>query len=371
MGKKLILAGGGHAHMTILARLGDLVREGHEVTVVQPSDYHYYSGMGPGMLGRTYTPEEIRFATRYVVERQGGIFVRDRVVSIDAPNRTVGLASGASLGYDVLACNAGSFIPFDNIEGDTSRIFTVKPIERLQEAQRAVVAVCASRTRPAIAVIGGGPAAIEIAGNVRRLASLEGRNAPRITLFAGRSLLSRFHEKIRLMARESLAFQDIAVNEDGYVRAVKDGVIQLGGRTYHPDLIFVATGVKPSRLFADSGLPTGITGGLLVNERLQSVEHPEIFGGGDCIDYAPRRLDKVGVYAVRENPVLYRNVRATLNGTRLVTFDPGGSYLLLFNMGDGTAIFSKGPFMFRNRLAMNLKDYIDRRFMREFQVLEK
>ena len=51
MGKKLLLAGGGHAHMTILAHMRDLVREGHEVTVVQPSDYHYYSGMGPGMLG--------------------------------------------------------------------------------------------------------------------------------------------------------------------------------------------------------------------------------------------------------------------------------------------------------------------------------
>ena len=45
MGKKLILAGGGHAHMTILAHLRDLIRDGHDVTVVQPSDYHYYSGM--------------------------------------------------------------------------------------------------------------------------------------------------------------------------------------------------------------------------------------------------------------------------------------------------------------------------------------
>jgi hypothetical protein len=54
-----------------------------------------------------------------------------------------------------------------------------------------------------------------------------------------------------------------------------------------------------------------------------------------------------------------------------MTFDPGGNYLLLFNMGDGTAIFSKGPLAFRNGLAFTLKDFIDRRFMRHFQALEK
>lgn len=371
MGKKLILAGGGHAHMTILTHMRDLVREGHEVTVVQPSDFHYYSGMGPGMLGTAYTPSEIRFATRHVVEGMGGTFVRDKVARIDADQRRVVLASGRELGYDVLSCNAGSFIPFDNVHGDTSSVFTVKPIERLQEAQRAVISLCAARTRPHVAVIGGGPAAIEIAGNVRKLARLRGRHAPRITLFAGRQLLNRFPEKIGAMARQSFARQDIVINEDGYVDEIRNGVIIQGGKQHHPDLIFVATGVKPSRIFADSGLPTGATGGLLVNEYLQSVGHPEIFGGGDCIDFGPAALDKVGVYAVRQNPVLLRNVRATLNGTRLQRFDPGGKYLLLFNMGDDTAIFSKGPVMFRHWLGFMLKDFIDRRFMRQFQALER
>jgi NADH dehydrogenase FAD-containing subunit len=371
MGKKLILAGGGHAHMTILAHLRDLVRDGHDVTVVQPSDFHYYSGMGPGMLGQSYTPSDIRFATRAVVERHGAAFVRDRVVRIDAAQRSVTLGSGQTMEYDVLSCNAGSYIPFENIHGDTSNVFTVKPIERLQEAQRAVISLCAARTRPHIAVVGGGPAALEIAGNVRRLAKSRGWHAPQITLFAGRQLLSRLPEKIRSMARESFARQDIAIKEDGYVEEIRNGVIIQGATSHHPDLVFLATGVKPSRIFADSGLTTGPTGGLLVNERLQSVDFPEIFGGGDCIDFAPKPLDKVGVYAVRQNPVLYRNVRASLNGTRMQAFDPGGSYLLLFNMGDDTAIFSKGPLMFRNSLAFMLKDYIDRRFMRHFQALER
>ena len=79
MARHLVLIGGGHAHMVTLSRLVEITGRGHRVTVIQPSEHHYYSGMGPGMLGRTYRPAEIRFATRRVVEKQGGRFVLDRL----------------------------------------------------------------------------------------------------------------------------------------------------------------------------------------------------------------------------------------------------------------------------------------------------
>ena len=75
---RLLLIGGGHAHMTILAHLGEILEKGHEVCVIQPSDHHYYSGMGPGMLSTLYTADSIRFNTRFVVERKGGPFCQGR-----------------------------------------------------------------------------------------------------------------------------------------------------------------------------------------------------------------------------------------------------------------------------------------------------
>ena len=53
MGKHLVLVGGGHAHMVTLANLHQFIDKGHQVTVIGPSENHYYSGMGPGMLGKT------------------------------------------------------------------------------------------------------------------------------------------------------------------------------------------------------------------------------------------------------------------------------------------------------------------------------
>ena len=140
------------------------------------------------------------------------------------------------------------------------------------------------------------------------------------------------------------------------------------GRAFPFDLALLAWGIRPSHLFRESGLPTGKDGGLLVNACLQSVAYPEIFGGGDCISFEKRPLDKVGVYAVRQNPILYTNLLAALEGKDLEAFQPQDTYLLIYNLGNGTGIFYHGNRVWKGRLIFHLKDYIDRRFMRKFQV---
>jgi hypothetical protein len=61
---------------------------------------------------------------------------------------------------------------------------------------------------------------------------------------------------------------------------------------------------------------------------------------------------------------------AALEGGTMQAFEPGGDYLLIFNLGDGTGIFYKWRILFGGRLAFKIKDYIDRKFMREFQAIE-
>jgi NADH dehydrogenase FAD-containing subunit len=371
MHKHLVLAGGGHAHMVTLKNLHTFIDKGHKVTVIGPSRHHYYSGMGPGMLSRTYSPDDIRFATELVVSKHGGNFIQDKVVRIKALERTVHLESGNSINYDVLSCNAGSYVPWNMVTGEHIDIFSVKPIETLLAAQKRILELVAQK-EITIGIVGGGPSSLEIAGNIWRLARDNGKFQPAIQIFAGSELMSRFPEKIRKMAYRSLQNRNIEIIEHDYARKISSGEISLeSGKNYATDIIFLAVGVKPSTIFKESGLPTGPDGGLLVNKFLQSVEHPEIFGGGDCIYFQDQPLDKVGVYAVRENPILYHNLMASLEGGELQAFEPGGSYLLIFNLGDGKGILGKNSLVFDGRLAFMIKDYIDRKFMREFQAMEK
>jgi NADH dehydrogenase FAD-containing subunit len=370
MGKRLVLVGGGHAHMLTLANLQQIIARGHRVTVIGPSAYHYYSGMGPGMLGKTYAPKEIRFATRQVVEKQGGEFILDAVTSINPQEKTIFLDSGNTATYDVLSFNAGSFVPNDLVTDNQGDIFYVKPIEGLITAQQRLLELT-GRKRITIGIVGGGPSAAEIGGNVWQLTNQAGHIQPRILIFAGNKFMARFPSRVRKRIRRILTGRGIEIIESGYVSSVATGHITTeAGRQYRTDLIFMALGIRPSPIIADSGLPVGPDGGLLVNRFLQAIDQPDIFGGGDCVYFKEQPLDKVGVYAVRENPVLYHNLMARLENETLMPFDPDGNYLLIFNLGGGQAVLHKGWLTLHGRLAFRIKDYIDRKFMKKFQASE-
>ncbi len=370
MRKHLVLAGGGHAHMMTLANLQRFIEKGHRVTVIQPSPHHYYSGMGPGMLGKTYTPEEIRFATRHVVEKQGGTFVLGKVVRVDPEARRVHLESGETVAYDVISFNVGSYVPQDNGDGADGDIFTVKPIEKLLVAQKRILELGARR-KTTIGIVGGGPSAVEIAGNIWQLTQTSAAHPPEIRIYTNSTLMPNHPVGVRRKIAASIRARGIIIAENSDVQRVTPGRIGLAtGDVHEVDIIFVAVGVRPSAVFKTSGLPTGPDGGLVVNRHLQCTAHPEMFGGGDCIYFKENPLDKVGVYAVRQNPILLNNLLAFIDGAPLQSFAPGGDYLLIFNLGGGTGVLRKNWLLFGGRLAFVIKDIIDRRFMRKFQAIE-
>ncbi len=370
MKKKLVLAGAGHAHMVALANLHEFVGKGYHVTVIGPSDYHYYSGMGPGMLGRTYKPEEIRFSSKRVVEQKGGVFLRASVEKIDAESRRVFLDSGDSLPYDVMSCNLGSHVPLDMLENGLEDIYPVKPIERLLHARQRILDL-GSKKQISIGIIGGGPSSLEIAGNLWRLTRSPGIKPAHIKILSKHRMLPRHPDGVRERALISLKRRGIEILNNCDVLTVKTGSIkEASGKIHNLDIIVVAVGVRPNPVFKNSGIPTGPDGGLRVNRYLQSTVYNTIFGGGDCIYFEDAPLEKVGVYAVRQNPVIYHNLMAALEGRELKPFDPGGDYLLIFNLGDGTGIFHKWRVSFNGRLAFRIKDRIDRKFMQKYQSIE-
>lgn len=395
MRKQLLLVGGGHAHMMVLENISQFIEKQVKVTVIGPSSHHYYSGMGPGMLGGTYRPEDIRFATQKVVQHQGGVFIKDSVVKIDPDKRQVYTLSGHSFSYDLISFNSGSYVPMHavnpesghtepshtepshakSVNKDKNNIYPVKPIEKLMEAAEQLMAVFKQK-KIHVSIVGGGPSSAEIAGNVWQLAKKTKGYLPDITIYSGHKFMARFPDSIRSRMISALSRKGIQINQTGYVKTIKSDQITLeSGQIFKTDFIFMASGVKPSTIFEASGLPVGPDKGLLVNSYLQSVKYPQIFGGGDCIYFENQPLDKVGVYAVRQNPILLHNLLASLNindsaGNDLKEFQPGPEYLLIFNTGGGIGVLKKKGLVFGGRLAFWIKDYIDRKFMKKFQAIE-
>jgi NADH dehydrogenase FAD-containing subunit len=369
VGKRLVFVGGGHAHLTSLKDLAGFTKHGHEIVLISPSPYHYYSGMGPGMLSGIYRPWEVRFHIKKLVEHQGATFIKDKVIKIDPGRRLLSLSSGEKVNYDIVSFNTGSEVPVESlVTTPGENVVTVKPVVNLLKAQHIILEAIRNNKALNFVVVGGGPAGVEISANLWRLLN-ENHGKGEITLIGGKRLLGDAPGKVRHLALESLTRRGLKIVEGTYVKAIENGVVSLSdGREVAFDLTFVAIGIRPSSLFLDSGLPTAADGGLLVNSHLQSIAYPNILGGGDCISLEGYSLAKVGVYAVRENPILYHNLLSALEGGKMMTFEPQKHFLLIFNMGDGQGIFWKKNWAWEGRLAFLLKDYIDRKFVRRFQV---
>ena len=328
--------------------------------------------MAPGMLAGTYRPQEVRFNVQKMSMDRGAEFLQDRVTRINPGKRELTLQSGSQVSYDIVSFNVGSIIPKSKIDTKGEGIYTVKPIDRILSARNAIISALTEKSPEEIlhlTVVGGGPAGVEMAGGLWRLIR-EHQEKAIITVIAGTRILDRFPERVRTLGLVSFTDREIRVIEGVHVLKVQDGQVNFdNGSGITTDITLLAIGVKSSSLFKESGLPTGNDDGLLVNDHLQSVNHPEIFGGGDCVTLEGKPLERVGVYAVRQNPVLLASIAAAMEDKPLPRFDPGSSdFLLILNMGNGKGIFRKGRWIWEGRLAYLLKDYIDRRFMRKYQL---
>jgi NADH dehydrogenase FAD-containing subunit len=142
MGKHLVFVGGGHAHLTSLKNLGNFIRRDHQVTLISLSAYHYYSGMGPGMLSGIYRPQEVRFHVKKLVEDRGGRFMEDKVTRIDPIGRLLFLHSGKEVNYDIVSFNTGSEVPAESlIKTPQENVLPVKPVINLLNARQFVLNV--------------------------------------------------------------------------------------------------------------------------------------------------------------------------------------------------------------------------------------
>lgn len=362
----LVLVGGGHAHLTILKRLESFCRADHTVTLVSPDRYHYYSGMGPGLLGQTYTSPQIRFDLQKMVAAHGGDFLHDRVVGLQPSEKKLQLASGQNLIYDVASFNVGSEVAVSpELVGDEAWV-PVKPIVNLETARQRLLAMPSGQSLRLL-VAGGGPAGTEVAGNLRCVLDRTGRRGEVIQI-AGHHLLADFPDRMRSLVLKQFGRRQIEVREGVRLAGYTGGRADLDdGSVLDTDLVFLALGVRPPGLFRQAGLSVGEDDGLLVNRMLQSVDAPELFAGGDCLCFAERPLAKVGVYAVRQNPVLFENLMAALSAKPLQPFKPQRHYLLILNLGDGQGVLHWRGRVLAGRWVCQLKDRIDRQFMHRFQ----
>jgi selenide,water dikinase len=363
--KHLLLVGGGHAHVFVLEAFARKPELGLEITLVTRSSLTPYSGMLPGHLAGVYRRDEIHIDLERLAHACGARLIRDEAVRFDADAKRVVLKSGEALAYDILSIDIGITPDLSGIAGAAEHALAVKPIGDLLEGWDRLVA---GPNRPRrFAVVGGGVAGICLAFAI--LAFSKARTGePAQVVLVGASPSPEINAGMRWRVARAFKRLGIRAHEgDPAVAVDRQGVTLASGRRVPADAVLVSTRAAPPEAVRESELAKDQHGFLAIGPTLQSSSHDAVFAAGDCAAMVAHPRPKAGVFAVRQGPVLARNLRRALRGEALEAYIPQRDHLVLIATGDGRAIGGRGRFLaFEGGLAWRLKDWLDRRFMRRF-----
>lgn len=366
--RRLVLLGGGHAHVHVLAALAQRPLPGWDVQLVTPHRRQIYSGMLPGWIAGHYGIEACAIALDELALRAGVGFRESVGTGVDLEHRSLHCAGGAPAHFDVLSIDTGPVAAVDRLPGSGEHALQLRPIEAfIAQWPRLVDTMLARCRRFDLAILGAGAAGLEVAFAIQRRAQADGWSHLRLALVGSAELpLEGAPMLARRRAPELLRSRGIGWHGDRRATQVAYGTIHF---ERHPPLRFdaclAATGAAAPGWPALSGLATDEQGFTRVGRTLQSISHPHVFAAGDVAAYHDRR-PKSGVFAVRAGPALAANLRAFCDGAAPRPWRPQARALYLISTGDRHALATWGGLVSAGRWAGRWKDWIDRRFMRRF-----
>jgi selenide, water dikinase len=369
---RVLLVGAGHVHLEILRRLALEPAPDLEVTIVSLEERHFYSGMTPGYLAGQYTVDDISSNVPAIARRAGAACVIGGAHRLDPAGRQVVLQDGRALPYDLLSFNIGSLLIGADDE-DARYAERIKPLHRAARLKERIDAVAASDGgAPArVVIIGAGAGGVEVACATVAVLDRAGRQREITLVEGGDGVPAGYHARFQARTRAALDAHRVRLRLGVRGAARRPDAVDLDdGTAIASDLSIWLTGPQGAPLLAESGLPVEPRGFLWTDDRLRSTADSRVFAVGDCgtmLDHP--RIAKSGVYAVRQAPILWDNLRAAARGRPLRAYRPQRDFLSILNTCDGRALLHYKGLISWSRWAWRLKDRIDRGFMRRYQRL--
>ena len=372
----VVLVGGGHSHVQVLRRFGIERHSDIRLTVVLDTPVAVYSGMVPGFLAGQYRAEELEIDVVPLARRAGARVILSAAVSVDPRASRIELDGRPPIPYDYASLDVGSTVAGLDLPGVRQHALATRPIGRCVAQFEEILSRLGLEAgeRPIrVVVVGGGVGGVEIAFTLQERLRREGFSRIETTLLHdGNRILPGSAESMVRRAERRAASRGIDCRCGVRVVSVQqDRVHLVDGGAFSYDLLAWVTGAVGTRVIRESDLPLEERGFVKTRATLQVEGVDNLFAVGDCATLAEfPATPKAGVYAVRQGPCLSDNLVAIAGGRPLRRYRPQSDFLALLNLGDGTAIGSKWGRSFEGAWVMRLKDYVDRRFVRRFQVLE-
>lgn len=362
--RDLVLIGGGHTHALVLRKWGMAPLAGARVTVINPGPTAPYSGMLPGFVAGHYTRAQLDIDLVRLARFAGARIILGTVDAIDPMAQLIHVTGHSPVAFDIASVNVGITSDMPAVTGFADHAVSAKPLGPFAAKWETYLA----RTGPAaVAVIGGGIAGAELAMAMAHALHTR-RRETQVTLIDKGPALSAASPGAAGKIRKAMAELGIDLVEHTRLKQITQKGVELDdGRLIPADFVTGAAGARPYDWIARTGLDLQ-DGFIRVNAYLQSST-PTIFAAGDCAHLTDNPRPKAGVYAVREAPILFANLRAALGAGKMRRYVPQKDYLKLISLGRKSALAERMGRSFSGPLMWTWKDRIDQGFMDRFRDL--
>lgn len=230
----------------------------------------YFSGATAADLAMTTPDEYDELGVTYIVS--------DKVVDIDADNKTIKTTSGRVEGYDKLILATGSYPFVPPIPGkDQEHCLVYRTIEDLED-----ISASAKVSKTGV-VVGGGLLGLE-AANALREAGLD----THVVEFAPRLMAVQLDEGGGKLLRSKIEGLGVSVHTEKNTKEIVAGeecryrMNFADGSHLETDMILFSAGIRPQdELAREFGIDMGPRGGIVVNDYLQTSDE-NIYAIGEC-----------------------------------------------------------------------------------------
>jgi len=295
---RVVVVGAGFAGIEVARGLG---AARIPVTLIDRQNHHLFQPLLYQVATAALSPADIAEPVRKVLRGYESVEVRlDEVVSVDARTHTVSLASGDTLSWGWLVVATGathSYFGHDEWAAfapglktiEDARIIRSRLLLAFEEAERSHDKE-QQRRLMTIAVIGGGPTGVELAGSIAELArytlskdfrNIRAETATVLLLEAGPRILPAFPEALADYAARKLAKLGVTVRTQCAVENVSANAVRANGEDIGVGFAIWAAGVRASNLGTLLGVETDRAGRISVNGDLSVPGLDRVYALGD------------------------------------------------------------------------------------------
>lgn len=280
--------GGGFGGVKTALELAN--QPGFEVILMsQGTNFEYH-----GALYRTATghsPMEVVIPIKDILSHAKNVtFVLDTAASVDAKHRTLKTEIGNIYGYDILVLAMGSVVNYFGIEGMEHNSFAMNTMAHTVMLRNKMTELFKKEgPDPTIAIVGGGPSGVELAGEVQNFASKVARKYgrhvkhPKVVLIEGSDrVLPMFDPVLSGRAYKRLHELGVELRLNTRVNSCETGKVCLSGGDIEADIIVWTAGSCACDFYANQPKVFKMERGRVrVDNFLRAQGHDFIYVIGD------------------------------------------------------------------------------------------